>query len=122
MSSPLRKPVFLTKAPVELSFGTSGLRGPVTVMTDLECYINTRAFLNYLKSTKNIENGDAICIAGDLRPSTARIMAAVAAAIADSGYKVDNCGLIPTPAMAYYAISTRSSGSYDNWQPYSGGS
>jgi phosphomannomutase len=104
MSSSLRKPVFLTKAPVELSFGTSGLRGSVTIMTDLECYINTRAFLNYLKSSKNIKDGDVICIAGDLRPSTTRIMAAVAAAIIDSGCKVDNCGLIPTPAMAYYAL------------------
>ncbi len=104
MSTPLKKPAFLTKVPVELSFGTSGLRGPVTIMTDLECYINTRAFLNYLKGIKNIKHGEVICIAGDLRPSTARIMAAVAAAIIESGCKVENCGLIPTPAMAYYAF------------------
>ena len=30
----------LTYSPVELAFGTSGLRGLVTDMTDLECYIN----------------------------------------------------------------------------------
>jgi phosphomannomutase len=104
MSLSLQKPEFLTNVPVELSFGTSGLRGPVTIMTDLECYINTRAFLKYLKATNNINDGDVICVAGDLRPSTAQIMTAVAVAIGDSGCKVDNCGLIPTPAMAYYAL------------------
>jgi phosphomannomutase len=104
MSLLLRKPEFLTKDPVELNFGTSGLRGPVTVMTDMECYINTRAFLDYLKGINNINDDDVICIAGDLRPSTPRIMSAVEVAIIDSGCKVENCGSIPTPAVAYYAM------------------
>jgi len=104
MSSLLRKPEFLTKDPVKLSFGTSGLRGPVTVMTDMECYINTRAFLNYLKVINNIKDDDVICMAGDLRPSTPRIISAVEAAIVDSGCRIENCGSIPTPAMAYYAM------------------
>jgi phosphomannomutase len=104
MSFALRKPSFLKKEPVELSFGTSGLRGLVVDMTDLECYINTKGFLRYLTGTNDISTEDTICIAGDLRPSTGRIMAAVAAAIEHSGCKVDNCGLIPTPAIAYYAM------------------
>jgi phosphomannomutase len=98
------KPPFLKKEPVELRFGTSGLRGLVADMTDLECYINTRGFLKYLIRVNDISPGDTIGIAGDLRPSTGRIMAAVAVAIEDSGCKVDNCGLIPTPAIAYYAM------------------
>jgi len=95
---------FLKKEIVELSFGTSGLRGLVGDMTDLECYINTKAFIGYLIGIKDISRGDTICIGGDLRPSTARIMAAVTMAIEHSGCKPDNCGLIPTPALAFYAI------------------
>ena len=41
-------PTFLTYIPCELRFGTSGLRGLVREMTDLEVYINTRGFLDYL--------------------------------------------------------------------------
>jgi phosphomannomutase len=104
MSVTLKKPTFLKKEPVKLSFGTSGLRALVEDMTDLECYINTKGFLEYLKGISDISPKDTICIAGDLRPSTGRIMATVAAAIKQSGFKVDNCGLIPTPAMAYYAM------------------
>ena len=103
MSASMR-PSFLDREPVELGFGTSGLRGLVADMTDLECYINTRGFLAYITRINDILKGDIICIAGDLRPSTGRIMAAVAAAIEDAGYRVDNCGLIPIPAMAYYAM------------------
>ena len=104
MNLKLTKPSFLKKEPVTLSFGTSGLRALVEDMTDLECYINTRGFLEYLKEDDGISTKDTICIAGDLRSSTGRIMAVVAAAIKRSGYKVENCGLIPTPAMAYYAM------------------
>jgi phosphomannomutase len=104
MSFTSGKPSFLKKEPVKLTFGTSGLRGLVVDMTDLECYINTKGFLEYVKGINNISAGDTICIAGDLRSSTGRIMAAVTSAIEDSGCKVDNCGLIPTPAMAYYAM------------------
>lgn len=94
----------MKKVPIELSFGTSGLRGLVADMTDLECYINTKAFIEYLIGINDISRGSTICIAGDLRQSTARITAAVTAAIEDSGCKSDNCGFIPTPALAYYAI------------------
>lgn len=88
--------------PVELGFGTSGLRGLVIDMTDLECYINTRGFLMFLADSRT-EKLDQIFIAGDLRDSTPRIMTAVAQAIVDSGLAYLNFGLIPTPALAYYA-------------------
>lgn len=39
-------------------------------------------------------------LAGDLRPSTPRIMVAVARAITDAGYTAVNCGRIPSPALA----------------------
>ncbi len=90
--------------PVQLRFGTSGLRGLVESMTDMECYINTRGFIDYLIGIGDIKTGDTTYIAGDLRFSTERIMIAVAKGIDDSGSKAENCGRISSPALAYYAM------------------
>lgn len=98
----------LSYTPVELSFGTSGLRGLVTDMTDLECYINTVGFINFLQKENGYSKGEPIYIAGDLRESTPRILKSVHAAISDSGYKTIYCGLIPTPALAFYALQNDS--------------
>jgi len=87
-----------------LRFGTSGLRDTVENMTDMECYINTRGFVSYLKNTGEFNDGDSIALAGDRRPSTPRIKRAVAAAVRDSGGVVDDQGLVPSPALAYYAM------------------
>lgn len=99
---------FRSHKPTQLKFGTSGLRGLVTDITDLEAYINTRGFLRYILQIGDVRAGDTICIAGDLRPSTDSpehsIMRAVAQAIADSGLKVENLGKIPTPALMHYAL------------------
>lgn len=91
----------LTYTPTELGFGTSGLRALVTDMTDLECYINARGFLSFLQQIGC--NNTAIYIGGDLRGSTPRIMGAMQQAIQDAGFTPVNCGLIPTPALAYHA-------------------
>jgi phosphomannomutase len=104
MSYVENKPTFLKKEPIQLGFGTSGLRGLVVDMTDLECYINTKGFIKYLIKIGNIQRGNTICIAGDLRSSTRRIMTAVTTAVEHSGCNVDNCGLVPTPAVTYYAM------------------
>lgn len=93
----------LKYTPKELAFGTSGLRGLVTDMTDIECYINTRGFIQFLKNTSD-KTPEMICVAGDLRDSTPRIMQAVAQAVSDEGMDYENCGFIPTPALAYYAL------------------
>ena len=90
--------------PVQLRFGTSGLRGLVESMTDMECYINTRGFIDSLIGIGDIKTGDTTYIAGDLRFSTERIMIAVAKGIEDSGSKAENCGRISSPALAYYAM------------------
>ena len=94
----------LTYKPVELAFGTSGLRGLVTDMTDLECYINARGFIAFLKENEDLQAGSTIYLAGDLRDSTPRIMQVMTAAIEDAGMLVVNCGKVPTPALAYYAL------------------
>jgi phosphomannomutase len=93
----------LTYEPVELSFGTSGLRGLVTDMTDLECYINTIAFMDFIVESGGHKMGDPVYVGGDLRDSTPRITAAVCRAISDHGCVPVYCGLLPTPALAYYA-------------------
>ncbi len=90
-----------------LAFGTSGLRGLVDDITDLETYINTCGFLDYLLSNGEAVYGMPVAIAGDLRPSTARILLAVAKAITDSGFTVVYCGRIPSPALAHFAFQKR---------------
>ena len=102
--------MFLNYAPVPLAFGTSGLRGLVKDITDLEAYINVKAGLRYLSSSGDIHAGSTVVIAGDLRPSTDPIMRACAQAIVDSGCQVENAGKISTPALVSRAISTRRAG------------
>ena len=87
-----------------LRFGTSGLRDTVENMTDVECYINARGFIAYLKDAGEFKKGDTIALGGDRRPSTYRIKRAVAAAIRDMGGIVNDQGQVPSPTLAYYAI------------------
>ena len=94
----------LDHKPVELAFGTSGLRGLVVDMTDLECYINTAGYLRFLADHDGLVQGEEVYVAEDLRDSSPRITRAVIAAIADGEYKPVYCGKIPTPALAYYAL------------------
>ncbi len=89
----------------KVKFGTSGIRGLVSDMTDKVCYAYTLSFLDYLKSIDAITDGHIVGIGGDLRKSTPQIMNAVAAAINDAGYQVVNCGLLPTPALTLFGIS-----------------
>ncbi|RRQ21654.1 phosphomannomutase [Thiohalobacter thiocyanaticus] len=87
-----------------VGFGTSGARGRVADMTPPVCYAYTRAFLQHLESSQGLPPGSRVAIAGDLRPSTPDIMAAVARACVDAGHQPVNCGLIPSPAVALYGI------------------
>ena len=101
---------FLNYAPVPLAFGTSGLRGLVKDITDLEAYINVKAALRYLLSSGDIQSGGTVVIAGDLRPSTDRIMRACAQAVVNLGCQVENAGKIPTPALIAHAVSNGRAG------------
>ena len=101
---------FLDYTPVPLVFGTSGLRGLVKDITDLEAYINVKATLRYLLGIGDIHPSSTVVIAGDLRPSTDRIIRACAQAIIDSGFQVENAGKIPTPALILHSLSTGRAG------------
>ncbi|MDJ0741066.1 MAG: phosphomannomutase [Gammaproteobacteria bacterium] len=87
-----------------VAFGTSGARGLADAMSDRVCYLYTVGFLQYLEKLDVIRPGDPVALAGDFRSSTPRIMAATAAAVSDLGYQPINCGNVPTPALAAYAI------------------
>src|SRR5258706_6478785 len=93
-------PAFRGQHPAKLAFGTSGLRGLVTDITDLEAYINARGFLEFLREIGDVSPGQPVSLAGDLRPSSdspeRSIMRAVARAIVDAELVVDNLGQVPT--------------------------
>jgi phosphomannomutase len=87
-----------------LKFGTSGLRGLVSELTDRECYLYTAAFLKYISDQKLVKYNTSVAIAGDFRPSTPKILKAVARAVEDFGFKIDYCGVIPTPTVSLYGF------------------
>ena len=121
---PLTLAQALTYTPRVLNFGTSGRRGDVVDLTQLEIYINARAELDYLKDRPQDQGGicagDTFFYAHDLRPSSTHFVAeqggrgeiaqAVEQAIRDAGLRPINLGAIPTPALTAYAL-VRHSGS-----------
>ena len=88
-----------------VGFGTSGARGLATDMTDRVCYAFTAGFLRYLLANGSAVSGCEVALAGDLRPSTGRILNASARAALDQGCRPHYCGRIPSPAVAAYGIA-----------------
>ena len=81
-----------------VAFGTSGARGLVADMTDALCYAYASAFL------QTVATGASTVVLGhDLRPSSPRMAAACAAAMAAHDARVAYAGALPTPALAFYA-------------------
>ena len=64
-------------------------------------HLYVKAYVNYLKQAGDTK---AVCIAGDFRSSSPRILRAVGFAIVESGLSLINCGFAPTPMLAYYAM------------------
>src|ERR1043166_2391518 len=88
-----------------VAFGTSGARGLATAITDRVSYAYTVGFLQYLEKTRQIQGSKAhVALAGDLRPSTGRIMEAVTRAIEDKDHLPVHCGRIPSPALALFGL------------------
>lgn len=79
-------------------FGTSGLRGLVSDLTDALVADYTRAFL------AACPHGGALWLGQDLRPSSPRIAGAVTEAARAEGVEVIDCGALPTPALALAAM------------------
>ncbi len=87
-----------------VKFGTSGARGLAQAMTDRVCYAYALGFLQHAAQAGTLRPGGDVGIAGDLRPSTERIMTACARAAADFGMRPRHFGRIPSPALAAYCI------------------
>lgn len=88
-----------------VKFGTSGARGLADSITDRVAYAYTVAFLQHLERRFGEPKTKVVALAGDLRPSTPRIVTACATAAADLGYDVHYGGYVPSPAVALYGIN-----------------
>ncbi|MEX9251089.1 phosphomannomutase [Pseudenterobacter timonensis] len=84
-----------------VTFGTSGARGLVVDFKHNVCAAFTHAFLDVLNNSFEFKT---VALAIDNRPSSYEIAQACAAAIKQHGYEVEYYGVIPTPALAYYAM------------------
>lgn len=106
----------LNHTPYPLQFGTSGRRGLLVHLTQLEIYINALAELEYLQTLSvqqgGIVRGDPFYFASDLRPSSTRfdekgrgeLAQSIHLAIEAAGMRPVYLGCIPTPALTAYAI------------------
>lgn len=81
-------------------FGTSGARGLVTDLSDRVSWAYTTAFLQAVA-----KDAPVIALGHDLRPSSPAIAKAVATAIEAAGKQVLFAGALPTPALAFHALS-----------------
>ncbi|GHA32626.1 phosphomannomutase [Devosia pacifica] len=89
-----------------LKFGTSGLRGLVTELSDATCAAYAEAFVAHLQQATGSLH-EAVLIGQDLRASSPQIARACAQGLARVGVASINCGTLPTPALALEA-QTRS--------------
>ncbi|OAI20203.1 phosphomannomutase [Methylomonas koyamae] len=85
-----------------VAFGTSGARGLVSQMSGEVCAAYTLAFIQALNLSRP---GQRIALGMDLRPSSPEIAQACVAGIRQAGCEVDFCGVLPTPALALYALA-----------------
>jgi phosphomannomutase len=85
---------------LDVAFGTSGVRGLVKDLTPSICFAFVKAFLQV-----NNSESKHIALGIDLRPSSLSMAKACIAAISAHGCEVVYCGELPTPALAFYAVS-----------------
>ena len=84
-----------------VQFGTSGARGLVTDFTEQVCTAFTQSFLHVLLQRQTVFE---LALAIDNRPSSAEIASACAGAAKAMGVTVHYYGVLPTPALAYFAM------------------
>jgi len=80
-------------------FGTSGLRGLVTELTDDLIRDHVVAF------AKSCDIGNCVYVGQDLRDSSPRVATATMSALRDFGVDVVDCGAVVTPALAMAAMA-----------------
>lgn len=85
-----------------IEFGTSGLRGRVTSFTPVPIGGFVRAFLHRVVAPQGAKT---LYLGLDLRPSSPTIATLVAGVAQSAGWRVVNAGVLPTPALAAYAMA-----------------
>ncbi len=87
-----------------MKFGTSGLRGLSTDLKGRASAVYATAFGQYLLESGRAGHGDLVLIGRDFRDSSPEIAATCASALAALGFRVADCGTVPTPALALYGL------------------
>lgn len=87
-----------------VKFGTSGARGLADHITDRIAYAYTLGFLTHLQQRFPEQTFGAVALAGDLRPSTPRIVQACAHACRSMDLRVVYGGEVPSPAIALHGL------------------
>src|SRR5690606_27368798 len=90
-----------------MKFGTSGLRGLSTDLKGPASRLYAAAFGRYLLESGKAKAGDDILLGRDFRDSSPEIAANCAEALGRLGFRVIDCGTVPTPALALYGLENR---------------
>lgn len=86
-------------------FGTSGLRGLVGDLVDGTAAAHVRAFAVHLVKKASVKPGAAVFVGRDLRASSPELARQCMDALAMEGLIPVDCGALPTPALACYAMA-----------------
>ncbi|OAP36389.1 phosphomannomutase [Sinorhizobium glycinis] len=87
-----------------MKFGTSGLRGLSVDLVGAGAAVYANAFGRYLIESGRAKPGGSILIGRDFRESSPPIAAICVGALSDLGFRVGDCGTVPTPALALYGF------------------
>ncbi len=90
-----------------MKFGTSGLRGLSADLKGRPSALYATAFGRHLLQSKKVDAGDVVLIGRDYRDSSPEIAANCAGALASLGFKILDCGTVPTPALALYGLERK---------------
>lgn len=88
-----------------MKFGTSGLRGLSADLMGPASKLYAAAFGHYLLESGRATRGDAVLLGRDFRDSSPEIAKNCAAALGAVGFRIIDCGTLPTPALALYGLT-----------------
>ncbi|PSJ49583.1 phosphomannomutase [Kumtagia ephedrae] len=88
-----------------VAFGTSGLRGLATDLLSGPGYVHVSAFAAHLAEAGRAARGCAVFVGSDRRDSSPELTRQTLAALAAAGFAPVYCGVLPTPALAFHAMS-----------------
>ncbi|PDT15710.1 phosphomannomutase [Rhizobium sp. J15] len=89
-----------------MKFGTSGLRGLSVDLKGRASALYAAAFGKYLLQTGKAQAGDVVLLGRDFRDSSPDISSNCAGALTALGFRVFDCGNVPTPALALYGLES----------------